>query len=81
MCWNYRNYGNSTGSLCGSLSPYYCKLDAEKVLDFVVNKLQISGKIGVYGRSLGGIACCHLASKYSDIVKALLVDRTFCDMS
>jgi len=57
-----------------------CKVDSERVLDFMVNKLQLKGKIGVYGRSLGGIASCHLANKYPDIVYALIVDRTFGDL-
>ena len=63
-----------------TLSPYSCKLDAEKVLDFVVNKLRIKGKIGVYGRSLGGIAACHLACRFPQIIQAMVVDRTFCEM-
>ena len=39
--------------------------------------MNLKGKIGVYGRSLGGIASTHLANKYPDIIKALIVDRTF----
>ena len=31
----------------------------------------------MYGRSLGGIPSTHLASKFSDIVKLLIVDRSF----
>lgn len=46
------------------------------MLAFVVNKLQIKGKIGVYGRSIGGIAACHLAAKYNDLIEVLVVDRT-----
>ncbi len=37
----------------------------------------MQGKIGVYGRSLGGIPSTHLASKYTDIIELLIVDRTF----
>ena len=78
MCWNYREYGKSYGAWYSSyINPYNCKLDAERVLDFVLNKLKIRGKIGVYGRSIGGIASTHLASKFSNIVEALIVDRTF----
>lgn len=39
--------------------------------------MKLRGKIGVYGRSIGGIASCHLASKFPDIIEALIVDRTF----
>ena len=86
VCWNYRGYGKSRPGACctfccsGALNPYYCKLDAEKVFDFVVNKLKITGKIGVYGRSIGGIASTHLAAKFPHIVSSLIVDRTFCEM-
>ena len=64
LCWNYRGYGESTKSKFGSLTPATSKRDAERVLDFLVNNLQIKGKIGVYGRSIGGITACHLAAKY-----------------
>lgn len=80
MCWNYRDYGKSSSSFLKAINPYNCKLDAEKVLDYVVNKLKIRGKIGVYGRSLGGISSCHLANKFPNIVKALIVDRTFSEL-
>lgn len=68
MCWNYRDYGNSSRSFFKAINPYNVKLDAEKVLDFLINKLKIRGKIGVYGRSLGGISSCHLAQKFPSIV-------------
>jgi pimeloyl-ACP methyl ester carboxylesterase len=68
MCWNYRDYGKSTRRPFNGINPYNCKLDAERVLDFVINGLKIRGKIGVYGRSLGGIASCHLANKFPKIV-------------
>lgn len=64
MCWNYRGYGLSNTKYFESINPYLCKIDAEKVLEFMVNELKLRGKIGVYGRSLGGISSCHLASKY-----------------
>ena len=81
MCWNYRDYGKSTaGGLFKAINPYNTKMDSEAVLDFVVNKLKVRGKIGVYGRSLGGIASCHLANKFPHIVKALIVDRTFSEL-
>lgn len=37
----------------------------------------ITGKIGVIGRSLGGIPSIHLASKYPEIISLLVTDRTF----
>jgi pimeloyl-ACP methyl ester carboxylesterase len=81
MCWNYRGYGKSGSSFInGSINPYNLKLDGERVLEFVVKNLNLKGKIGVYGRSLGGIASCHLANKFPDIVKSLIVDRTFCEL-
>lgn len=80
MCWNYRNYGKSGGGLFSTINPYNCKLDAERILDFVVNTMKLRGKIGVYGRSLGGIASCHLANKFPKIIKSLIVDRTFSEL-
>lgn len=50
------------------------------MLDFMLTKLKLNGKIGVYGRSLGGIASTHLANKYPHIVNAILVDRTFSEL-
>jgi len=35
----------------------------------------------VYGRSLGGIASCHLANKFPKIIQTLIVDRTFCEVT
>ena len=54
-------------------------MDAERVLKFMTEELKLKGKIGVYGRSLGGIASTHLAQKYPQLIDALIVDRTFCD--
>ena len=79
MAWNYRGYGLSKSPCYQGLNPYLCKIDAEKVLQFMIKKMQLKGKIGVYGRSLGGIASTHLAAKYPQIIKALIVDRTFAD--
>jgi pimeloyl-ACP methyl ester carboxylesterase len=76
MCWNYRGYGESDKGWFTTLNPSRSKMDAERVLAFVVNDLQIKGKIGIYGRSIGGITACHLAAKYSDLVSVLICDRT-----
>lgn len=64
VCWNYRGYGKSELDFTDYLNPYVCKCDSERVLDFMISKMKLRGKIGVYGRSLGGIAACHLANKY-----------------
>ena len=37
----------------------------------------LTGNIGVFGRSLGGIPSIHLACKYPEIIKVLIADRTF----
>ncbi|CDW82564.1 UNKNOWN [Stylonychia lemnae] len=77
MCWNYRKYGLSKSTICTGINPYNSKLDAEKVMDFLLNKMKVRGQIGVYGRSIGGIASTHLANKFPEQVKSLIVDRTF----
>ena len=69
MAWNYRGYGKSSGTP----TPKNLVSDAEKVYEYLVNDLKITGKIGVYGRSLGGIPSAHLQSK----VHIAIVDRTF----
>jgi len=35
----------------------------------------------VYGRSIGGITACHLASKYNDLVELLIVDRSLHELT
>lgn len=80
MCWNYRGYGESKKSSFTTLNPATSKLDSEYVMHFLLNKLQIKGKVGVYGRSIGGITACHLASKFSDLVEVLIVDRTLSEL-
>lgn len=83
MCWNYRAYGKSKNpqrcclTWCDRINPENIKRDSEKVLDFVVKEIKVRGKVGVYGRSLGGIASTHLANKFPEIISALIVDRTF----
>jgi len=51
-------------------------VDAERVLQFLVNKLQVRGQIGVYGRSIGGIAASHLVHKFPNHIRAFIGDRT-----
>ena len=81
LCWNYRGYGASTRGFLEAVSPYKCKRDAEYVLAFLINKLRVRGKVGVYGRSIGGLTACHLANKYDKLVKTLIVDRSFYELS
>jgi len=50
------------------------------VLATAVQKLKLTGKIGVYGRSIGGIPACHLASKYQEIIDVLIVDRSLTEI-
>lgn len=45
-------------------------------MQFLVNRLKVKGKIGVYGRSIGGIAASHLVEKFPDLVKVFVGDRT-----
>lgn len=80
LCWNYRGYGESTKKFCETVSPYKSKRDAEYVMAFLVNKLRLKGQIGVYGRSIGGLTACHLANKFSHLVNALIVDRSFYEL-
>jgi pimeloyl-ACP methyl ester carboxylesterase len=76
ICWNYRGYGASTISFFDYLTPTKAKQDAEKVLARSLEILKLQGKIGVYGRSIGGITACHLAGKYNDLVEILIIDRS-----
>ena len=71
MAWNYRGYGESSGSP----NPINVKKDADLLLKYMKETMGIKGKIGVYGRSLGGIATSHLSSK----VDMIIADRTFCN--
>eukprot|EP00347_Sterkiella_histriomuscorum_P010954 403374299 len=69
MIWNYRGYGLSLGTP----DPYIIRQDAEVLLAYMKTKMNLTGKIGVYGRSLGGVVTTHLA----DQVDMIFADRTF----
>jgi len=58
LTWNYRGYGKSTGTP----SPDSLKADTQKIIDYLRNEIKITGKIGIYGRSLGGIATTHITN-------------------
>ena len=79
LIWNYRGYSRSHTSNCltNSPSPTNIKEDAECVLTYLKNVMGLKGKFGVYGRSMGGIATCHLA-KHVDMI---IVDRTFATLN
>ena len=70
MVWNYRGYGLSDGQP----DPHNIRSDGERLVKYMREVLGLKGKIGVYGRSLGGVVTTHLADK----VDMLFVDRTFC---
>jgi pimeloyl-ACP methyl ester carboxylesterase len=57
MIWNYRGYGLSHGSP----DPYLIRRDSEVLLNYMKTKMNLKGKVGVYGRSLGGVVTAHLA--------------------
>jgi hypothetical protein len=42
----------------------------------LVNTVKVRGQIGVYGRSIGGIAASHLVKKFPKIIKVYVGDRT-----
>jgi len=45
-------------------------------MQFLTNKIGVQGFIGVYGRSIGGIAASHIVKKFPHMVKAFIGDRT-----
>lgn len=51
------------------------------MLQYLVNNIQVRGQIGVYGRSIGGIAAAHLVRKFPKIIKVFIGDRTLGDFS
>ena len=71
--WNYRGYGRSKGRP----TPQNFRNDVKLIYDFLVNHIKVRGKIGVYGRSLGGIPTSYI-SPYADMV---IIDRSFCNFT
>jgi len=69
--FNYRGFGRSTGHP----TPSALTEDADAVVDFL--KRRGVARIGVHGRSIGGLAGCHLAKAHPDVVQILIADRTF----
>lgn len=72
MSWNYRSYGRSTGEP----NPYNTFHDAETVLKFLIEEIGIKGKIGCFGRSIGGTIATHLAKNYPEYIDFLFIDRS-----
>jgi hypothetical protein len=78
MIWNYRGYGRShrQGWFRNYPTPENIREDADCVLRYMKEEMGLRGKFGVYGRSMGGIATCHLSSK----VDMVIMDRTFSNL-
>ena len=75
--WNYRGYGDSEQSMFSpNHDPNQQRVDVERVLQFLVNKIRVKGSIGVYGRSIGGIPASHLLNKFPNLIKVYIGDRT-----
>jgi dipeptidyl aminopeptidase/acylaminoacyl peptidase len=72
LAWNYRNYARSEGTP----NPYLTYHDSEAMLKFLVEKIGVTGKIGCFGRSLGGTMATHVAKNYPEFVSFLFVDRS-----
>jgi fermentation-respiration switch protein FrsA (DUF1100 family) len=68
MVWNYRGYGQSKGRP----NPTNIRKDGETLIRYMRETLGLTGKIGIYGRSLGGVVTSHLVDK-ADFIYA---DRT-----
>jgi len=68
--FNYSGYGRSSGTP----SPPCIAEDGESIIRFLKSKGVT--QIAVYGRSIGGVAACHLARQHPDVVCLLVADRT-----
>jgi hypothetical protein len=42
----------------------------------LINRIKVRGKIGSYGRSIGGIAATHLCRKFPNLISVFIGDRT-----
>ena len=69
LTWNYRAYGRSSGNP----TPANIREDVDTIYHYLREKLNIKSKIGIYGRSLGGIPASYLADK----VDMAIIDRSF----
>ena len=73
LIWNYRAYGRSSGTP----SPENLKGDIITVFKYLREQIGVRGKIGIYGRSLGGIPTSFIA-RQADMV---IIDRSFSSLS
>lgn len=67
------------GSAAGSPTPANIRSDGEAIIEFLREELKLQSKIGVYGRSLGGIVATHLARVRPD-VDFVMADRTLANL-
>ena len=58
-------------------SPETLKEDIEAIYKFMRKEMGMKGKMGGYGRSLGGIPSSHISTK----VDMAIIDRSFCNIS
>lgn len=72
LVWNYRGYGRSPGDP----EPDNLLAASEQVLHFLKYRIGVTGKIGVYGRSIGATAACRLCP----FVDMAIADRGFSDL-
>lgn len=72
--YSYRGYGHSEGSPSES----GLKLDADAVMSYLsTDSFHKSKKIILYGRSLGGANGIYIASKYRELIDAVILENTF----
>ena len=71
LAYNYQGYGTSKGTT----SPDRLRDDGEALYRYLRDEMKIRGKIGVYGRSMGGMVACHMAC--TSHIDLLIADRTF----
>jgi len=70
---SYRGYGESLGSP----SQAGFEADAQLVMDFVLERRDLSSSIVLFGRSLGGAVAIHLAARNPGKVAAAIIENTF----
>lgn len=75
VVWNYRGFGCATGNP----TPDRLRSDASTLFNFLKDELQLKGKFGAYGLSLGGLASTYLANTHEEI-ELLFADRTFANL-